>query len=529
MINLQISKIVDLYNFEELFISVSLLYLIAYGTLINFNYKHNNIIFNKSFLNLIILVLILGNYISTKGDFPYFLESVNFSDTISINFLSYNTKNIVIFFSIVSLILIKEYIQVGKINSFEYYVLILFAIIGLVFLCTCNDFLTMFLSLELQSLAFYVLAATKKQSTYSIESGLKYFVVGSLASGFFLFGISLLYGTLGTLNFTDINDLKLSAFISVNSACNTFMVLDENLHSYLLEDSLIHNKLIISLNAGIFFLLISLFIKISIAPFHVWSPDVYENSPTSSSFFFIILPKLSILFAIVKLYYYCFLGSFIWLRELILVFILCSFCAGAFGGFEQKKLKSLLAYSSISHLGFLLLSINSESFEGIFFLSCYLTIYVSSGVCLWGILLLLKLKTLKNSKLNKDLSDLALLSKSNKILCLLFSGVLFSLAGLPPLVGFLVKFSVLLITIQINYYIIGCLSVFFGVISLFYYIRIVKVLVFEPVLTGRLYEPIHSKSIIVPIIFFYLIVISFIDPSLYYKLFYKTCFLFFVL
>lgn len=335
---------------------------------------------------------------------------------------------------------------------------------------------------------------------------------------------------LGTINFSEINELKLSTYVYTNDKYGTFRILEEKSLFCLSQDFLIQNKLVIYLNSGIFFILTGLFIKISLAPFHIWSPDVYENSPTSSSFFFVVLPKLSIFLAIVKLCYYCSFGSLFWFKELLLVFILSSISLGAFGGFEQKKIKSLLAYSSISHLGYLLLSLISESFEGVFTLFCYLIVYTGSGVCLWGLLLLLELKKDKQkNKLNKDLSDLILLSKSNRVLCFIFSGALFSLAGLPPLFGFLIKLNVLLVTIQSNYYLTASLSIFFSVISLFYYIRVIKIIVFEPVLVGKLYEPIDSKSIIIPITLLYLVLILFINPSLFYKIVYKTCIMFFFL
>ena len=520
------THISNLHNFEEIFIGVSLLYMITYGTLITFNRKYNSTLFNNSFLNLIILILTLGCYLSFKGDNSYLLESTNFSNTVLIDVLSYNIKNLVSIFSLFCLILIKDYANLSKINSFEYYVLLLFAILGLLFLCTSNDFLTMFLALELQSLAFYVLAATKKQSSYSVESGLKYFVVGSFASGIFLFGVSIVYGMLGTINFTEIKELNLSTFIYANEKYGLYIVLEENSPFHISHNILIQNRLITYINAGVFFILLSLFIKISLAPFHIWSPDVYENSPTSSSFFFIMLPKLSIFLAIVKLCYYCSFGSLVWLKELFFFLLLISICLGAFGGFEQRKLKSLLSYSSISHLGYLLLSVISESFEGIFSLFCYLITYTSSGVCLWGILLLLKIKRTNKNKKNKDLSDFALLKKSNKTLCFIISGVLFSLAGLPPLFGFLVKLNILLITVQDSYFIVACLSIFFSLLSLFYYIRIIKVLTFEPILVGNLYNPINSKSIMIPLFLFYLILFLFLNPSLFYKIIYKTIFLF---
>jgi NADH-quinone oxidoreductase subunit N len=521
--NYQVAHLSNFHNFEELFIGISLLYLITYGTLISFDIKYNYTLFNNSFLNLIILVLTLGYYLSFKGDNSYLLESTSFSSTVLIDFLSYNTKNTVSIFSIFSLILIKDYGNLSKINSFEYYILILFAVLGLLFLCTSNDFLTMFLALELQSLAFYVLAATKKQSSYSVESGLKYFVVGSFASGIFLFGVSIVYGMLGTINFTEIKELNLSTFIYANEKYGSFIVLEESSPFHISQDILIQNRLITFVNAGVFFILISLFIKISLAPFHIWSPDIYENSPTSSSFFFIVLPKLSIFLAIVKLCYYCSLGSLVWLKEFLFFLLLVSICLGAFGGFEQRKIKSLLSYSSISHLGYLLLSVISESFEGIFSLFCYLVTYTSSGICLWGILLLLQIK--RTNKKNKDLSDFALLRKSNKTLCFLVSGVLFSLAGLPPLFGFLVKINILLITVQDSYFIVACFSIFFSVLSLFYYIRIIKVLAFEPILVGNLYNPIKSKSIMIPLFLFYFILFLFVNPLLFYRVIYRTsCF-----
>lgn len=526
MISSQIVKIADLHIFEEIYLGVSLLYLIAYGSFISFGSRHNYPLFNKSFLSLVLLVLILAGYVSFKGDYSCYMRSLSFSDTVLVDSLSYVAKISVTMFSVLSLILIKEYIYVNKINSFEYFVLLLFAILGLVLLCSCNDFLTMFLSLELQSLSFYTLAAMKKRSSYSIESGLKYFVVGSFASGIFLFGVSLIYGAVGSINFTEISVLKLSDVVSMNKY-GAHLVLESNPVFHFSQDLLIQNTIVNSVNVGFFFVFISLFIKVSIAPFHLWSPDVYENAPTSSSFFFIMLPKLSLFFVIVKLCYFCSFGSLVFLKELVFVFILLSIFFGAFGGLEQRKIKSLLVYSSISHLGYLLLCLVSESFEGLFALFSYLFVYTCSGLCLWGILLLLRLKRTNEVKTNKDLSDLVLLIKSNKVIFYIFSSVLLSLAGLPPLIGFLVKLNVLLITVQSYGFLIACISIFFSVISLFYYIRIIKVLGFESVVVGKLYKPVNTNSIIIPIVLSFIILYLFINPSLFYLIVYRVCLSFF--
>lgn len=527
MVNSQIERIANLHIFEEVFLGVSLLYLIAYGSFITYSSRYKHVLFNKSFLNLVLLVLFLGGYLCFKGDYSCHVRSLSFSDTVSIDSLSYVAKLLVTTFSLLSLLLIKEYIFVNKINNFEYFVLLLFAILGLVLLCSCNDFITMFLSLELQSLSFYTLAALKKRSSYSVESGLKYFVVGSFASGIFLFGVSIVYGTLGSINFTEIKELSLFEIVSMNKY-GAHIVLENNTAFYFSDDLLLQNTVANSVNLGFFFIFVSLFIKISIAPFHLWSPDVYEKAPTSSSFLFIMLPKLSLFFVIVRLSHFCSFGSLVFLKELLFIFVLFSISFGALGGFEQRKIKSLLVYSSIGHLGYLLLCLTSDSFEGLFALFCYLLVYTGSGISLWGILLLLRLKrTTIKVKSNKDLSDLVLLIKSNKVLFYLFSSVLFSLAGLPPLFGFLIKLNVLLITVQNGGFLIACVSVFFSAIALFYYIRIVKVLGFESVIVGKLYEPINTNSVLIPIIISYFILYSFFNPSLFYVILYRACLCFF--
>lgn len=519
-----------MYLFEELFIGVVLLYLITYGTIISFNVKYLHPLFNKSFLNLVLLVLLLGCFLSFRGDNPLvLLQSTTFSEALLIDALSYDVKCLISIFAVLSLVLIQDYTAFTKINSFEYYVLILCSILGLLLLCTCNDFLTMFLALELQSLSFYVLASIKKRSSYSVESGLKYFVIGSVASGLFLFGVSLIYGILGTVNLLEIHELTLSTFFSTKEEFSNgvFLFLKHDSFFSATLDVFIHNRIIAYAHIGFFFIFVSFFIKISIAPFHLWSPDVYENSPTSSSLFFVIMPKLSIFLVWVKLCYYSSFGSLIWLKDWVFILILLSIFVGGVGGFEQRKLKSLFSYSSISHSAYLLMSLVFESFESLFALIAYLIIYASSGISLWGFLLLLRLKNPIGKKQNKDLSELSLLVKSNPLICLVFVGSLFSLAGLPPLFGFLVKLNILLVAVANHYFIVALLSLLFSVISLSYYLRLIKVLVFEPVLVGQLYEPICSKVVIIPNFIFLMNIFLFFSPSFLYNVVYKTTFLFF--
>jgi NADH-quinone oxidoreductase subunit N len=194
---------------------------------------------------------------------------------------------------------------------------------------------------------------------------------------------------------------------------------------------------------------------------------------------------------------------------------------GSFAGLEQKKLKSLLAYSSISHMGYTLIAFSTGTFEGMQMLFCYLFLYMIAGLCIWSIFLLLRLKYKYIKKQNKDLADLNLLSKSNNILALFFSVVLLSIAGLPPMVGFLVKISIFLVSVEATMYFVAVVSILCSVISTFYYIRILKILFFENSVIGKLYYPIKSHISIIIVCIFYLLLFLFINPTIIYLFSYK--------
>jgi len=194
---------------------------------------------------------------------------------------------------------------------------------------------------------------------------------------------------------------------------------------------------------------------------------------------------------------------------------------GSFAGLEQKKLKSLLAYSSISHMGYTLIAFSTGTFEGLQMLFCYLFLYMIAGLCIWSIFLMLQLKYKYVKKQNKDLADLSSLSKSNNILALFFSTVLLSIAGLPPMVGFLVKIGIFLVSIEVSMYFVSIVSILCSVISTFYYIRIVKIMFFENSTAGKLYQPIKSHISIVIVCLFYFLLFLFINPTLIYLFSYK--------
>lgn len=561
----------------ELFLSISILFLILYGSIIST--KKRYLIIQNSIINLGILILFFL-FLLFINDPLYVVDLTQFNNTIINDSLSYFSKLFIITFSIVCIFNIKQNLEFQKINNFEYILLYLFAILGLLLLCSSNDLITAYLSIELQSLSFYVMSAFKKNSNYSVDAGLKYFVLGSLSSGFFLFGSSLIYGFTGSTNFEDFKDLffwfTYENFLTVNDI-NTYLdnsdaailksaflirlldnenypVFDNELNYFFnnLGDSinnvisvddfffLINLKLLsviknyqelnifseISdlsfIQFAIVFIIISMFFKLAIAPFHGWLPDVYEGSPTSSTFFFAIIPKLGLFTLLIRLFYYCFFGFLdLWVYILIVV-ALISIIVGSFTAIEQRKLKSLFAYSSIGHMGYAMIAYSSGTFDGIQMLLIYLVIYMLSGAFIWSVFLLTNLKYKISSKFSKDLGEFSLLFKSNKILAIILFFVLLSLAGFPPLIGFLAKTSIFFVALKSYLYYVAVLAILCSVVSTFYYIRIVKTMFFENRLVGNLYLPIKSQNTFCLIVCFYLFILLFINPTLLYLMTYKV-------
>lgn len=531
-------KLHEMGLFSELFLGIGLIYLIVHGVFITFNNVNKLPLIQSSMIFLGVLTLIMVCFLFFNNS----LNSVNyvsFCNTISNDYLGLSAKISISMASIICLLLIRQYLIAQQINSFEYIIILLFSILGLFLLCSSNDLITAYLAIELQSLSFYILAAFKKNSTYSVESGLKYFILGAFSSGLFLFGASLIYGVSGTVNFEDLKDLFLfdgSPNYIINFFADKFVVFDylvteisnssqtytvENVNSF--DSKFQYNDLLLT---GLLFVFVSIFFKLALAPFHLWSPDVYEGSPSSSTFFFAVVPKISLFILLIRLSNYAF-SSFVNVWENYIIFIaIGSVIVGSVAGLEQRKFKSLLAYSSISHMGYLLIAFSAGTTEGFQMLFCYLIVYMGSGLCVWSIFMLIRLKTFYTKKQNKDLGDLVLLKKSNNSLAIILVTALFSIAGLPPMIGFMVKLSIFLVAIEQSLYAVALLSILFSVISTFYYLRVVKILYFEPVLVGRLYYPIDTQKGLVVVLLFYLFLFMFVNPTILYLLSYKIGLLF---
>lgn len=723
------------------------------------------------------------------------LSLTSFNDTIYNDQLSLISKLIIGVSSILYLIFITQYLKDQKLSNFEYYIILLTSIFGFFLLCGANDLITAYLAIELQGLAFYVLASFKKSSNFSIESGVKYFVLGSLSTAIFLLGVTFIYGLSGSVLLTDFRDLfiwvfsansfflsfesiykglesfqdktniaesvklqvisdKLELFktkayllpsdiqvldsssnylaaqpsthevnlyrnisenmsevpysmnyadvidknflLTVNnlSSTNDFLIesifqnasvellyvlqnnqlnynsfisfknslleanffededlekfygfplgdsklKDESLNFFQMTNNIVGNYRVTSIYnllqccylsevvsnvlqftesmktsessaielpeeivldnkcyneftkvlmsdvsksvstpvngsvdsssfwlknwesqsyffslinivnsnnlflepfnpvtteyrfmfdfsfavSGMLIILFALFFKLALAPFHLWSPDVYEGSPSSSTFFFMIVSKFSLFVFLLRLCYSSFYSFISYWQFYSILIATTSIFVGAVAGLKQRRLKSLLTYSSINNMGFVLLAFSAGSFEGVQINFYYLIVYIISGLCIWSIILNLKLKKkMYSEKQNRDLGDLALLQESNSVVAQNLGVTLFTLAGLPPMVGFLAKMGVFKALSGVSIYFFSLINILFTVIATFYYIRTIKIMFFENLLVGNLYATISTKKTFLINLLTFLLMFLFISPMFLYFYTYK--------
>ena len=711
-------------------------------------FKYNNQLFFLLVFALVCYLALVFQQINIS-----LLTLTSFNDTIYNDQLSFISKLIIGISSILYLVLISQYLKRQQLSNVEYYIILLTSIFGFFLLCGANDLITAYLAIELQGLAFYILASFKKSSNFSIESGVKYFVLGSLSTALFLLGATFIYALSGSLLLTDFKDFFLwifathSIFLSLNSVseilevfqektnvtvadgcfekskmqilfdkfnllknnflnseiclfkqnfneaefssyaleilikfyCRTDLIssfIDKNFlqifvsilsvndflienifqnmlvefcyflpnnqldyesftsfktnlikanyyknsnldksegflthnliessnffqinnnidvefclnsiynsvqncyfsdfvinilsfseffqtHESILDKTLLETKpefvfilktyvfpviSIVNFNnffleplelatgykfifdfslviPGMLLIILSLFFKLALAPFHFWAPDVYEGSPSSSTFFFMVISKFSIFVFLLRICYSSFYTLFSYWQFYSLAIATFSIFIGAIVGLKQRKLKSLLTYSSISNMGFVLLAFSVGNFEGIQAKFYYLIVYTLGSLSIWSIILNLKLKKkMYFDKQNKDLGDLALLSESNQIMAQNLGITLFSLAGLPPTIGFFAKMGVFKALIGVSMYFFAIINILFSIIATFYYLRIIKIIFFENVLVGNLYEILNSKKMFLVNLLSFSLLFLFINPMFLYLYSYK--------
>lgn len=528
--------------FPEYFLSVSILYVLISVVLLG--YSVYGLIILKALSDCVALIVFMTFCLMINDDLMQ-NTGILFYRSIATDCLSYISKVFICLFSVAYLLFIPHAMKEQKLAFVEYLIIILFSILGLLLMCSSNDLLIAYLSIELSSLALYTLAAFKKTSIHSVNSGLTYFITGAISSSFFLLGSSFLYACSGSIFFGDLWTLHSSNVLNYHPRrFDPFVWITDlswyskwGLHRFLLRigagylilgpNDLYWNWHLFDFSfaeTGQTFVLFSLFIKLAAAPFHIWSIDVYEGSPTSSSFFFATVTKLSIFVLLIRITYLSFTYfTKGWQYYFIIVGVISVF-VGSFGGLRQRKLKTLLAYSSTTNMGYALMALGVNRAAGLQMLYFHVILYVISGLCVWAIVIFLRLK-LKNKKrpikYNKVLSDLSLLYQSNPALAFGLTLGVFSLSGVPPMAGFLAKMGVFMCLMETTYFIVAVPAIIFSIAATFYYVRLVKVMYFENLLVGKLYCPINFFSTIVLSFLTFLLLIFFFCPTLIYVWSYK--------
>ena len=419
--------------YPELFVSLSIMFLLMYGVFVK---KSAGTVYNLSSISLFVsLILLLSFPINTQWSL--------FNDSYQIDYLSTFMKVLTLIFGIFVLGISKKYVFSINILKIEYPILILASILGMMVMISSNDLIIFYIGLELQSLALYVLASFNRDNILSSESGIKYFILSALSSGLLLYGCSLIYGFSGSTNFQIISEQIIS-----NSYGLTF---------------------------GIVFILVGLAFKISAVPFHMWAPDVYQGSPTSVTAFFALLPKVAALTVLIRILYVPFFNMLDqW--QLIVVFLsIASMILGSIAAIGQKNLKRLIAYSSISHMGYALAGISTGTNEGIQSSITYMLIYLIMNLAFFSCVFMMK----KSDKYYENLDDLSGISKNHPILSFCFLIILFSLAGIPPLAGFFAKLYIFTAVIEQSMFFLAIVGLLSTVIAAFYYLRIIKIIYFD--------------------------------------------------
>jgi len=337
-----------------------------------------------------------------------------------------------------------------NIESFELPVLIMFAVLGMMIMVSANDFISLYLGLELQSLSLYIVAAYRRDNIRSSEAGLKYFVLGALSSGILLYGISLVYGFAGVTGFT-----ALAGIIEASSQTGSLPP--------------------IGIVVGLVFIISGLAFKVSAVPFHMWTPDVYEGAPTPVTGFFAVAPKIAALALLARVLIEPFGAMIDQWQQVVVAIAIASMVLGAFAAIGQTNIKRLMAYSSISHMGYALVGIASGTQAGIQAVLVYLTIYLFMNVGTFGCILAMR----RQGRMVESINDLAGLSKTNLPMAVALAVFMFSMAGIPPLAGFFGKLFIFLAAVEAGLITLAVIGLLASVVAAFYYLRIIKLMFFD--------------------------------------------------
>jgi len=365
------------------------------------------------------------------------------------DFFAFYAKTLILLASSVAIILAEDTLKKLKIHKFEFYILILIATLGMMVMTSSTHLLTLYMGLELMSFSLYVLASFWRDNSKSSEAGLKYFVLGSLASGIMLFGLSYIYGIVGDLSFG-----------TINSAIAILHAQEQH---------------VLPLTVALVMVITAMAFKLSAVPFHMWTPDVYEGAPTPVTAFMSAGPKIAAFALLMRLLVEPFSALNEDWTQVLIALSLLTMVVGAYMAIVQQNLKRLLAYSSIGHVGFMLVGLVGGTIQGVHAVLVYLTIYGLMTLGAFGMLMLLRRKDVYLETID-DIAGLAERAPAYAFMLLL---IMFSVAGVPPLAGFFAKFYVFGAAVAAGYTWLAIVAVLLSVVSAFYVLRIIRAMYFD--------------------------------------------------
>ncbi|MEQ8664443.1 MAG: NADH-quinone oxidoreductase subunit NuoN [Rhodospirillales bacterium] len=444
----------------EIFMAIAIMGLLMLGVFQRADSNELTIKVNSQIWLLSIVTLVLAALLVTtvSGD-----RMLTFGQLFVTDSFAVYAKILVLMAAALTLVISKPFLEMHEMARFEYGVLIVFACLGMMMMISANDLMTLYVGLEMQSLSLYVIAAFRRDEQRSTEAGLKYFVLGAIASGMLLYGSSLVYGFTGTTSF----DGLAAGFA-------------DNVPS-------------IGVVVGLVFIIAGLAFKVSAVPFHMWTPDVYEGAPTPVTAFFAVAPKIAAIMLFLRVMTEPF-GALADQWQQIIIFIsVASMVLGALAAINQTSIKRLMAYSSIGHVGYALIGLAVADETGIRGILIYMAIYLFMNVGTFACILCMR----RGERMVEQISDLAGLSKSNPMLATAITIMMFSMAGIPPLAGFFGKYFIFVAAIDGGLYGLAVIGVLTSVIGAFYYLRVVKVCWFDdPVDTFDRPIPVSLRVVI---------------------------------
>nr|YP_009277466.1 NADH dehydrogenase subunit 2 [Psilotum nudum]AOH05936.1 NADH dehydrogenase subunit 2 [Psilotum nudum] len=463
--------------FPEIFLINATIILLLYGVFISTSkqYDYLPLVRNAGWLGLLSVLITI---VLVAAGAP--LANPFYNNLMKDN-LTYYCQIFLLLSTASTIVMCLDSFKQESLNAFESIVLILFPTRSMLFLISAYDSIAMYLAIEPQSLCFYAIAASKRDSEFSTEAGLKYSISGAFSSGILLFGRSMIYGFTGITNFEELAKILTGYEITLFGAESSGIFM------------------------GILFIAVGFLFKITAVPFHMWAPDVYEGSPTPVTAFFSIAPKISILANMLRVSIYSFY-DLAW-QELFFFCSIASLISGALAAMAQKRVKRLLAYSSIGHVGYLLIGFSCGTIEGIQSLLIGILIYVSMTINAFAIVLALRKTRFEY------IADLGALARTNPILAITLSITMFSYAGIPPLAGFRSKFYLFFAALGCGAYLLALIGVVTSVISCFHYIRLVKIMYLDTPKTWILYKPMEPEKSLLLAISFLFISLFFPYPS----------------